>query len=215
MVLYFQMQYFQGLKCVSSTVKTRHYSCSHVEHQARSIIFLENHYGCVHPLGGSTGRENRSSGMMISSDLITSGAKPDNGKWFLALSVSICQIHDGTKIALMNSWHSKIQNFSFWMRSVESGCHFPICEKTIYKFLGTCSTSHCTVCEEVIKCHTYLHPHYNKQTSHSHIILVDNSHRWVISWSVLKAMLFFHQLIWSWRPPSYKMRTVITDPWEV
>lgn len=141
MVLYFvfsffQMQYFQGLKCVSSKVKTRHYSCSHVEHQARSIIFLENHYGCVLPLGGSTGWENRSSGMMISSDLITSGAKPDNGKWFLVLSVSVCQIHDETKIALMNSWHSKIQNFSFWTWSVESGCHFCICEQDDLQMLG-------------------------------------------------------------------------------
>lgn len=135
-LFFFQMLYFQCLKCVSSTVKTRHYSCSHVEHQARSIIFLENHYACVLPLGGSTGRENRSSGMMISSDLITSGAKPDNGKWFLVLSVSLCQIHDGTKIALMNSWHSKIQNFSFWMWSVESGCHFCICEQDGLQMLG-------------------------------------------------------------------------------
>lgn len=87
----------------SSAVKKRRYP----EHQARSIIFLKNHYCCVLPCGWSSGRENRSGGMTISSDLITSGAKPDNGKWFLVLNVSVCQIHDWTKIVLMNSWHSK------------------------------------------------------------------------------------------------------------
>lgn len=87
---YFEMQYFHILRCASSTVKTRHHSRSHLQHRARSIIFLENHYGCVLPWGRSFSGENRSSGMTVSSDLITSGAKPDNGKWFLVLSVSVC-----------------------------------------------------------------------------------------------------------------------------
>lgn len=99
------------LRCASSTVKTRHYSRSHLQHQARSIIFLENHYGCVLPWGGSFCGENRSSGMTVSNALITSPAKPDNGKWILVLPVSVCWRHNGTKIALMNSWHSKIHNF--------------------------------------------------------------------------------------------------------
>lgn len=99
------------LRCASSTVKTRHYSRSHLQHQARSIIFLENHYGCVLPWGGSFCGENRSRGMTVSNTLITSPAKPDNGNWILVLPVSVCWRHNGTKIALMNSWHSKIHNF--------------------------------------------------------------------------------------------------------
>lgn len=104
-----------------------HYSSSHPQHQARSIIFLENHYGCVFPWGRCKVGENRSGGMMVSSDLITSGAEPDSEKWFLVLSVSLCSIHDGTKIAVMNSWHWKFIIFSFWILSVKSGCNFCIC----------------------------------------------------------------------------------------
>ena len=66
--------------CLIYTRQGHHYSSSHLQHQARSIIFLENHYGCVFPWGRSYGGENRSSGMTVSSDLITSGAKPDSGK---------------------------------------------------------------------------------------------------------------------------------------
>lgn len=130
------MQYFHVVRSASSTVKTRYCSRSNPEHQARSIIFLENHYCCVLPRGWSSGRENRGSRMMISSDLITSGAKPDNGKWFLVLYVSVCQIHDGTKIVLMNSWHSKIRNFSFRMRLLKCGSHFCVCEQNDLQVLG-------------------------------------------------------------------------------
>lgn len=137
----------------SSAVKKRHYSCSNPEHQARSIIFLKNHYCCVLPCGWSSGRENRSSGMTISSDLITSGAKPDNGKWFLVLNVSVCQIHDWTKIVLMNSWHSKKKknrNSSFGMRLVKGGCRFCVCEQNDLQVLGHIQYDWC---EEVIKCY--------------------------------------------------------------
>lgn len=130
-----------------------HYSSSHLQHQARSIIFLENHYGCVFPWGRSYDGENRSSGMTVSSDLITSGAKPDSGKWFLVLSVSVSWIHDGTKITIMNSWHSK------FLISVAEYCRLRVSvisvsvHRAICKCLGTYSTSHGAVCEEVIKCY--------------------------------------------------------------
>ena len=109
--------------CVLPHLHTRqryHYSSSHLQHQARSIIFLENHYGCVYPWGRSYAGENRSRGMTVSSDLITSVAKPDSEKRFLVLSVSVFQIHDGTKIAVMNSWLLKIQHFHFGRLSVKS-----------------------------------------------------------------------------------------------
>lgn len=145
------MQYFHVVRWVSSTVKERHCSCSNPEHQAGSIIFLKNHYCCVLPWGLSSGRENRSSGMTISSDLITSGAKPDNGKWFLVLNVSVCQIHDGTKIVLMNSRHSKK-----FVISILECCWISVVSVSVYKTIGKCLGTFSTTsarCEEVIKCY--------------------------------------------------------------
>lgn len=106
-----------------------HYSSSHLQHQARSIIFLENHYGCVYPWGRSYAGENRSREMTVSSDLITSVAKPDSVKGFRVLSVSVFQIHYGTKIAIMNSWLLNILNFHFGKLSVKSGCNLCLCTK--------------------------------------------------------------------------------------
>lgn len=130
-----------------------HYTCSHLQHQARSIIFLENHYGCVFSWGRSKVGENRSSGIMLSSDLITSGAQPDSEKWFLVLSLSVCHIHYGRKMAVINSWHSKFLIF------LSEYCQLRVAvisvseHRTNSKCLGTYSTSHCAVCEEVIKCY--------------------------------------------------------------
>lgn len=60
----------------SPTVKTRHYGCGHLQLLARSIIFLEKPlWLCTPPRGGPSAGENRSGGMTVSSDLITSGAK--------------------------------------------------------------------------------------------------------------------------------------------
>lgn len=137
------------------TRQGHHYSGSHLQHQARSIIFQKNHYDCVFPRGRSYSGDNRSSGMMVSRDLITSGAKLGSEKWFLVLSVSLGQIHDGTKIAVMNSWLSKLVISVSGYCQLRGAVIYASLHRMICRCLGTYSTSHC-VCEEVIKC--YLSP---------------------------------------------------------
>lgn len=179
------MQYFHVVRSVSSAVKKSHYSRRNPVHQSRSIIFLKNHY-C---------REHRSIGMMISSDLITSGTKPDNGQWFLVLYVSVCQIHDGTKMVLMNS---KIHNFSFGTPPVKCGSHFFFffcaCERNHLQVLGHISHEWRTVWRSNQMLLIFILIIINRHHTRN-MFLLDNSHRWVIRWRALKSMLFFHQLM--------------------
>lgn len=57
---------------VNHTHKYRcYYNNRHLRHGAGSMIFLENHYGCVLPWGRSHVAENRSREMMMSDDGIT------------------------------------------------------------------------------------------------------------------------------------------------
>lgn len=100
-----------------------------LQHQARSIIFLENHYGCVFPWGRSWGGENRSSGMTVSSDLITSGARPDSGKVISCSFFCVSMLDTRWNKDSSNEFlASEIRNFTFWIL-FKSGCNFCVCEQ--------------------------------------------------------------------------------------
>lgn len=114
-----------------------HYFSRLPQYQAGSKIFQKKLDCCGFPRGRSSSGDNRGSGLTLSEDLITLGAKLDSEKWFLVLSVSVCWIQDGTRIAVMNSWHSK------FITSVSGYCQLRVAvisvslHRTICECLGT------------------------------------------------------------------------------